>query len=196
MSEDNPLSHTLCITKILSFRAYFLLFNIYTILAWLIIWLPILQRVKAAANDLGTTIWRRHPGNSKKNGQSPGLKLQFHCRNSPSAGCSGDFPLPFGSLVILYVTFVLFEMFCYIYVLYHNRGWDGWMASPTQWTWVWANSGRWWKTGKSGMLQSMGSQRVGHHWATRYQSDNWGRRLKNYEKKKSTQYWSVWEMVI
>ena len=36
-----------------------------------------------------------------------------------------------------------------------RRGWDGWMASPTQWTWVWANFGRWWRTGKPGMLQSM-----------------------------------------
>ena len=43
-----------------------------------------------------------------------------------------------------------------------NRGWDGWMASPTQWTWVWANTRRWWRTGKPGMLQSMGSKRVGH----------------------------------
>ena len=47
-----------------------------------------------------------------------------------------------------------------------ERGWDGWMASPTQWTWVWANSGRWWRTGKLGMLQSMGSQRVRHNLAT------------------------------
>ena len=39
-----------------------------------------------------------------------------------------------------------------------NRGWDGWMASPTQWTWVWVNSGSWWWTGRPGMLQSMGSQ--------------------------------------
>ena len=39
-----------------------------------------------------------------------------------------------------------------------NRGWDGWMASPTQWIWVWASSGSWWRTGKSGVLQSMGSQ--------------------------------------
>ena len=39
-----------------------------------------------------------------------------------------------------------------------DRGWDGWMASPTKWTWVWANSGRWWRTGKSGMLQPMESQ--------------------------------------
>ena len=45
-----------------------------------------------------------------------------------------------------------------------NRGWDGWMTSPTQWTWVWVNSGSWWWTGKPGMLQSMGSQRVGHDW--------------------------------
>ena len=37
-----------------------------------------------------------------------------------------------------------------------DKGWDGWMASLTQWTWVWANSGRWWRAGKPGMLQSMG----------------------------------------
>ena len=47
-----------------------------------------------------------------------------------------------------------------------DRGWDGWMASPTQWTWVWASSGRWWRTGKPGMLQSTGSQIVGHYWVT------------------------------
>ena len=47
-----------------------------------------------------------------------------------------------------------------------NRGWDGWMASPTQWTWVWANSRIWQWTGKPGMLQSMGLQRVRHDWAT------------------------------
>ena len=39
-----------------------------------------------------------------------------------------------------------------------DRGWDGWMASPIQWTWVWANSRRWWRTGKPGMLQSLGLQ--------------------------------------
>ena len=43
-----------------------------------------------------------------------------------------------------------------------DRGWDGWMASLTQWTWVWANSERQWKTGKPGVLQSMGSQTAGH----------------------------------
>ena len=45
-----------------------------------------------------------------------------------------------------------------------NRGWDGWMASPTQWTWVWASSRSWWWTGRPGMLQFMGSQKVGHNW--------------------------------
>ena len=47
-----------------------------------------------------------------------------------------------------------------------DRGWDGWMASLTQWTWIWANSRNWWWTRKPGVLQSMGSQRVGHDWAT------------------------------
>ena len=53
----------------------------------------------------------------------------------------------------------------------NNRGWDGWMASLIQWSWVWANSGRWWRTGKSGVLQSMGSQRVGHNWVTELMED-------------------------
>jgi len=43
-----------------------------------------------------------------------------------------------------------------------NRGWDGWMASPTWWTWVWVNPRSWWWTGRPGVLQFMGSQRVGH----------------------------------
>ena len=47
-----------------------------------------------------------------------------------------------------------------------DRGWDGWMASPTQWTWVWASSKSWWWTGRPGMLHSMGSQRVWHNWVT------------------------------
>ena len=48
-----------------------------------------------------------------------------------------------------------------IYIL-----WDGWMASLTWWTWVWVNSGSWWGTGRPGVLRFMGSQRVGHNWAT------------------------------
>ena len=47
-----------------------------------------------------------------------------------------------------------------------NWGWDGWMASPTQWTWVWVNFGSWWYTGRPGVLQSLGSQRVRHDWTT------------------------------
>ena len=47
-----------------------------------------------------------------------------------------------------------------------DRGWDVWMASLTRWTWVWASSRSWWWTGRPGVLQSMGSQRAKHHWAT------------------------------
>ena len=45
-----------------------------------------------------------------------------------------------------------------------NRGWDSWMTSLTQWTWVWVDSRSWWWTGRPGVLQFMGSQRVGHDW--------------------------------
>ena len=54
------------------------------------------------------------------------------------------------------------------------RGWDGWMASQTQCIWVWVNSGSWWWAGRPGVLQSMGSQRVRHDWATEL---NWTERL-------------------
>ena len=47
-----------------------------------------------------------------------------------------------------------------------NRGWDVWMTSRSQWPWVWVNSSGWWWTGRPGMLQSMGSQRVGCDWTT------------------------------
>ena len=47
-----------------------------------------------------------------------------------------------------------------------DRGWDGWMASWSRWTWVWVNSGSWWWTGRPGVLRFMGSQRIGHNWAT------------------------------
>ena len=53
-----------------------------------------------------------------------------------------------------------------------DRGWDGWIASPIRWTGVWASSGSWWWTGKFGVLQSTGSQRVGHDWATQLKL-NW-----------------------
>ena len=63
-----------------------------------------------------------------------------------------------------------------------DRGQYGWMASLTQWTWVWASSGRWWRTGKPGMLQSMGLQRVGHNWVTEQQQ----------ERKQEAQAQSMW----
>ena len=53
-----------------------------------------------------------------------------------------------------------------------DRGWDGWMASLTQWTWVWANSRRWWRTGKAGVLQSMASQRIRHDLAPEQQEQD------------------------
>ena len=50
-----------------------------------------------------------------------------------------------------------------------GRGWGGWMASPIQWTWTWASSGKWWGTEKPGVLQSMGSKRTGHDLVTEKQ---------------------------
>ena len=66
-----------------------------------------------------------------------------------------------------------------------HRGWDGWMASQTQWMWVWVNSGRWWWTGRPGVLRFMGSQRVGHDWATELnlRTNNW---KKNFTKFRTT----------
>ena len=64
-----------------------------------------------------------------------------------------------------------------------DRGWDSWMASPTQWTWVWASSGSWWWTGRLGVLQSMGSQRVGHD--EQLKTDN---AICSMQKKKPPRY--------
>ena len=63
-----------------------------------------------------------------------------------------------------------------------NRGWDGLIASPTQWTWILVSSGSWWWTGKPGVLQSMGWQRVRHKWATEL---NWTEMFKCYSLKSS-----------
>ena len=68
------------------------------------------------------------------------------CNPSESQGCRAGVQLPF-----LFVP---------------DRGWDGWMASLTQWTWVWVDSGSWWWTGRPGVLWFMGLQRVGHDQAT------------------------------
>ena len=68
-----------------------------------------------------------------------------------------------------------------------DPGWDGWMASWTQWTWVWVNSRRWWWTGRPGVLRFMGSQRVRHDWATELnwtegniQSHTWLMEMSNW----------------
>ena len=56
-----------------------------------------------------------------------------------------------------------------------QRGWDGWLVLPIHWTWIWANTRRQWMTGKPGMLQSMGWQRVGHNWVTEHHHHHLGR---------------------
>ena len=77
-----------------------------------------------------------------------------------------------------------------------TTGWAGWMASPTQWRWVWVDSGSWWWTGRPGMLWFMGSQRVGYDWATELNQTKgasekeitWGRAQK---RRKSTAMWEL-----
>ena len=69
-----------------------------------------------------------------------------------------------------------------------DRRQDGWMASLTQWTWVWASSRRWRRTGKPGMLQSMGLQRVSHNWAT--EQKQW-QCVKHYIIPLKKNRWSV-----
>ena len=64
-----------------------------------------------------------------------------------------------------------------------DRRWGGWMAPPIQWTWIWVNSGSWWRTGRTGVLQSMGSWRVRHDWGTEL---NW----TEYLNKSSSGSWT------
>ena len=61
-----------------------------------------------------------------------------------------------------------------------NRGWDGWMASPTWWAWVWASSGSWWRTGKPGLLQSMAWQ--SQTWLSYWTELNWILELREQER--------------
>ena len=75
-----------------------------------------------------------------------------------------------------------------------DRGQDGWMASLIQWTRVWVNSGSWWWTGRPGVLQSMGSQRVGHNWETEL---NWTEKLtkkSESEKKNTLKTFITWKL--
>ena len=73
-----------------------------------------------------------------------------------------------------------------------RRGWHRmrcWMASPTQWAWVWVSSGSWWRTGKPGVLQSMASQRGGHNWATEL---NWTEDA--IKRKILRSFWIEWAL--
>ena len=76
-----------------------------------------------------------------------------------------------------------------------DRRWDGWMALPTLWTWVWVGSESWCWTGRSGMLRLMGLQRVGHGWATEL---NWMYRCWELDYKKSwaLKNWCFWTVVL
>ena len=68
-----------------------------------------------------------------------------------------------------------------------DKRWDGWMASPTGWTWVWASSRSWWWTRKPGMLQSMGLQRIRHDWVTEL---NWG--WEKDPRGRGYKYTNIW----
>ena len=82
-------------------------------------------------------------------------------------------------------------------ILKDDKGWDGWMGSLTQWTRVWVNSGSWWWTGRPDMLQSMGSQRVGHNWATEL---NWTEQVFSQMNMKMNQIilkdWGPQQVII
>ena len=69
-----------------------------------------------------------------------------------------------------------------------DRGWDGWMSSPTRWTWAWVNSRSWWWTGRPGLLRFMGLQRFGHDWVTEL---NWAE-LKAHLTLHSRMSGSTW----
>ena len=68
---------------------------------------------------------------------------------------------------------------------------DGWMASLTQWTWVWEDSGSWWWTGRPGVLRFMGSQRVGHDWATELNWTDWKVFQNNNKTHKHTNMYFI-----
>ena len=74
-----------------------------------------------------------------------------------------------------------------------NRGWDGWMASLTQWAWVWVNSRSWWWTGRPGVLRFMGSQRVRYDWATEL---NWILYMAQYFFLSSINWWLLRNILL
>ena len=75
-------------------------------------------------------------------------------------------------LVSWSLSVVLFWALCSMGNISLDSGNTGNMASLIQWTWVWVNSGSWWWTGRPGVLQFMGSQRVGHNWVTELNTGN------------------------
>ena len=79
-----------------------------------------------------------------------------------------------------------------------DRGWDGWMASRTRWMWVWVSSRRWWWTGRPGVLQCMGLQRVRHDWATEL---NWTEHVQGLDlvpshSLLSVAFYGVWSLLV
>ena len=82
-----------------------------------------------------------------------------------------------------------------------DRGWDGWMASLTQCTWVWVNSRSWWWTGRPGVLRFIGSQRVGHNWETElnwkeYLLSNWSYLLEGWPRDRSLHFMIISHITI
>ena len=76
-----------------------------------------------------------------------------------------------------------------------DGGWDGWMASPTQWKWVWVDSGSWWWTGRPGVLWSMVLRRVGHNWVTELNQSHWILVLCSSCVTTVDQYTQSWDVV-
>ena len=74
-----------------------------------------------------------------------------------------------------------------------DRRWDGWMASLTQWIWVWVSSGSWWWTGRPGVLQSIGSQIGGHNWVTEL---NWTDTVYGVTKRLDRTEWLSLSLLI
>ena len=77
-----------------------------------------------------------------------------------------------------------------------EREWDGWMASPTWWTWVWVNSGSWWCTGRPAVLRFMGSQRVGNGWVTELNWTEWEEAKTLYSELAKVKEWAPTSCIL